>query len=155
MLILTRELKLKDSKDCIVKKDGFTIIEVMVALAVVGISLGVFISILGNSMRMRWKLEDHSEELFVARVTAEKFRLGLLEENMEGETEDGIKWEVVPIEITKRKNRDESDIFSNLDDSQGLFGDEEDEAQKRMGFFNVTVGGINVSSSLKSVKEDE
>ncbi|MGR3218574.1 MAG: PulJ/GspJ family protein, partial [Candidatus Anammoxibacter sp.] len=80
--------------ECRCEKSGFTMIEVMVALAIVSISLGVFISILGNSMQMRWKMEDHAKNVVTARVIAEKFSLGLLEDDLEGETEDGISWEI-------------------------------------------------------------
>ncbi|MGR3317094.1 MAG: PulJ/GspJ family protein [Candidatus Anammoxibacter sp.] len=131
--------------ECYCKKSGFTMIEVMVALAIVSISLGVFISILGNSMKMRWKLEDHARNVVTARVTAEKFSLGLLEDDMEGETEDGTHWEIIPIEIKGRREAD--------DEGNGMLFGHEDGSIKKIDFYNVVVGGVEVCSSIKGTKK--
>ena len=136
--------------ECCCKKRGFTMIEVMVALAIVSISLGVFISILGNSMKMRWKMEDHAKNVVVARVTAEKFSLGLLEDDMEGETEDGTSWEIIPIEIKGRRTEEDGILFEDGDD--GIVFGHGDDSIKKIDFYNVVVGGVKVCSSVKGSK---
>ena len=93
-------------------------------------------------MKMRWKMEDHAKNVVTARVTAEKFSLGLLEDDMEGETEDGTHWEIIPIEIKGRRS-DENEI---------LFEDEDDVSIKKIDFYNVVVGGVEVCSSAKGTK---
>ena len=147
------------------KQNGFTLIEVMIALAIVGASLGVFMSILGNSLRTRWKLEDHAKNVIAARVTAEKLGLGLLEDSMEGETENGTHWEVTPVSVAKRlKNEDgiESPFMSKSDyeDMNKLIYEElsipegqEDQTLKKTRFYNVMVGGIELSAAGKGVRE--
>ncbi len=137
------------------KNNGFTMMEVMVAMAIVGISLGVFISILGNSLKMRWKLEDHAKNVTVARITAEKMRLGLIEdvsfggEEMEGETEDGTYWKAIPITITARENNEYSDELDTSElEEKGLELDN-DTSQNRISFYNIVVGGVELSSSVK------
>ncbi|MGR3218645.1 MAG: type II secretion system protein [Candidatus Anammoxibacter sp.] len=129
--------------ECRCEKGGFTMIEVMVALAIVSISLGVFISILGNSMKMRWKIEDHAKNVVVARLTAEKFSLGLLEDAMDGETDDGTSWEIVPTEIKERR----------ADKDEALFEDDDDDGStKKIDFYNVVVGGVVISTSVKGAQ---
>ncbi|MGR3178415.1 MAG: PulJ/GspJ family protein [Candidatus Anammoxibacter sp.] len=136
--------------ECCCKNRGFTMIEVMVALAIVSISLGVFISILGNSMQMRWKMEDHAKNVVTARVTAEKFSLGLLEDDLEGETEDGISWEIIPIEIKGRRVDEDGILFE--DDDDGIVFGHDDDSIKKIDFYNVIVGGVEVCSSVKGTK---
>lgn len=147
------------------KQNGFTLIEVMIALAIVGASLGVFMSILGNSLRTRWKLEDHAKNVITARITAEKMGLGLLEDNMEGETENETHWEVTPVSVAKRlKNEDgiESPFMSKPDyeDMNKLIYEElsipegqKDQTLEKTGFYNVVVGGIELNAAGKGVRE--
>ncbi len=159
------------------RQDGFTIIEAMVALTILGISLGVFISILGNSLKMRQSLDEHAHDLFTARVIAEKFRLGLLEGDNEGETDNGTIWTTEPIKIRMKKERPEGEqdgVFDeNLEDEFGeefeefeeeeedysniIFGLEEQsskEEEEKLEFYNIIVGGIGVGSSKKAKKDE-
>ncbi|MBI5306921.1 MAG: type II secretion system protein [Planctomycetes bacterium] len=85
---------------------GFTILEVMVALVIMGISIGVFFSLIGNSARLRGKINDHSKLLFLAGTKAEEAFLGLLEKNYTGAkenrtaggtTKEGIPWKVCEV----------------------------------------------------------
>ena len=62
-------MKLRNTKTN--NKTGFTILEVMVALAIVGISIGIFFSIIGNSSRLREKIDRHTE-LFVRDTGGKK-----------------------------------------------------------------------------------
>ena len=157
-------------------RNGFTIIEAMVALTILGISLGVFISILGNSLKMRRSLDEHAHNLFTARVIAEKFRLGLLEGDTEGETDNGTPWTAEPIKIKNKKARPEGEeggVFDeNLEDEFGeefeefeeeeedysdlIFGLDEQSGkdEEKLEFYNIIVGGIGVSSSKKAKKDD-
>lgn len=138
-----------------VKRDGFTMIEVMVALVVVGVSLGVFISILGNSSRMRWRLEDHASSLVAARVAAERFGLGLADGAMDGETDMGIRWEAVPVKLLPRRRKG-----SEYGDDDGDYAerfifnreaeDDGSSVARKMDFYNIVVGGIAVSSANKN-----
>ena len=85
---------------------GFTILEVMVALVIMGISIGVFFSLIGNSARLRGKINDHSKLLFLAETKTEEAFLGLLEKNYTGAkekrtagdtTKEGIPWRVCEV----------------------------------------------------------
>ena len=158
------------------RQGGFTIIEAMVALTILGIALGVFISILGNSLKMRQSLDEHAHDLFTARIIAEKFRLGLLEGDDEGETENGTIWTTEPIKIRMKKARPEGEedgVFDeNLEDEFGeefeefeeeeedysdlIFGLDEQSGkdEEKLEFYNIIVGGIGVSSSKKAKKDD-
>ena len=151
------------------KQNGFTIIEAMVALTILGIALGVFISILGNSLKMRGRLDDHANDLLAARVIAEKFRLGLLEGDYEGETENGTVWTAEPYKIKQRKERpegEEEDPFDEFfedefeeeedDYSSLVFGLDEQNGEDEdvLEFYNIIVGGIGVGSCNKKSKKD-
>lgn len=95
------------SKDCFQKQKGFTILEVMVALAIVGISIGIFFSLIGNSARLRGKIDEHSDLLLIARSKLEESFMGLLETDniqteakriFKGKTEDGTEWKVSEVD---------------------------------------------------------
>ncbi|MDO8142126.1 MAG: type II secretion system protein, partial [Candidatus Brocadiales bacterium] len=91
--------------------NGFTILEVMVALAIVGISVGIFFGLIGNSSRLRGKMDEHSKLLLLARTKTEEAFLGILgkknkklngelkeEKTFEGTTKEGIQWKVSEID---------------------------------------------------------
>ncbi len=59
-------------------KRGFTIIEVIVALAIVGVSVTIFVRLLGSSAMLRGKMNDYDERLEVAVTKAEQSFLGLI-----------------------------------------------------------------------------
>ncbi len=107
---------------------GFTILEVMVALAIVGISIGIFFGLIGNSSRLRGKIDDHTKLVLFARTKTEEAFLGILgkkymklneEKTFEGVTKDGIQWKVTQVDKYKEakkkitmdaSNEDESDV---------------------------------------------
>ncbi|GAN34964.1 MAG: prepilin-type cleavage/methylation domain-containing protein [Candidatus Brocadia sp. AMX2] len=90
--------------------NGFTILEVMVALAIMGISIGIFFGSIGNSSRLRGKIDEHTKSLLLARTKMEEAFLGILgkkyvklneKKTFEGITKDGIPWKVS--EVNKYK----------------------------------------------------
>jgi len=109
-------------------ENGFTILEVMVALAIVGISIGIFFGLIGNSSKLRGKIDEHSKLLLLARTKTEEAFLGLLgkkyeklneEKTFEGVTKDGVPWKVSQVDKYKEARKkitmealeeDESDI---------------------------------------------
>jgi len=109
-------------------KNGFTILEVMVAMAIIGISIGIFFGLIGNSSRLRGKIDEHSKWLLLARTKTEEAFLGILgkkyeklneEKTFEGVTKDGVPWKVSQVDKYKEARKkitmealeeDESDI---------------------------------------------
>lgn len=88
------------------KQYGFTILEVMVAMVIMGISIGVFFSLMGNSARLSGKINDHAQLLFLAETKTEEAFLGLLEKNYTGAkekrtaggtTKEGISWKACEV----------------------------------------------------------
>lgn len=82
---------------------GFTILESMVALAIMGISLSIFFSLIGNSSRLRGRIDEHTKLALLARTKTEEAFLGILEGNctavgekniFEGKTKDDIQWKI-------------------------------------------------------------
>lgn len=89
---------------------GFTILEVMVALAIMGISIGIFFGLIGNSSKLRGKIDEHTKLLFLARNKTEEAFLGILgkkyiklneKKTFEGTTKDGIPWKVSEVDKYK------------------------------------------------------
>ena len=116
-------------------KMGFTLLEVIVALAIVGISLGVYMSLIGTSFRLKGKVDDHAKKVLVAIQKAEEAHLGLLGDKRtlgdsrrvwEGVTEDGTAWKVV--------ENDKKDIEERNKPVEGIV------------FYDVVAGGVNISS---------
>src|SRR3990170_3493161 len=107
---------------------GFTILEVMVALAIVGISIGIFFGLIGNSSKLRGKIDDHTKLVLFARTKTEEAFLGILgkkytklneEKTFEGVTKDGVQWKISQVDKYKEarkkitmdaSNEDESDV---------------------------------------------
>ena len=107
---------------------GFTILEVMVALAIVGISIGIFFGLIGNSSKLRGKIDEHTKIVLLARTKTEEAFLGILgkkyaklneEKTFEGVTKDGVQWKVSQVDKYKEarekitmdaSNEDESDV---------------------------------------------
>lgn len=101
--------------------NGFTILEVMVALAIIGISIGIFFSLIGNSSRLREKIDRHAELLLLARTKTEAALLGILKDTpqmndtgkiFEGITKDGSSWKVSEVDKYKEA-MDKIDLSEN------------------------------------------
>lgn len=106
----------------------------MVALAIVGISIGIFFGLIGNSSKLRGKIDEHTKLVLLARTKTEEAFLGILgkkykklngekieEKTFEGTTKDGIQWKVSQVDKykeakkkikmnTPNENEDESDL---------------------------------------------
>jgi len=119
-------MKLRNIK--VVNKNGFTILEVMVAMAIVGISIGIFFGLIGNSSKLRGKIDEHTKIVLLARTKTEEAFLGILgkkyaklneEKTFEGVTKDGVQWKISQVDKYKEarkkinmdaSNEDESDV---------------------------------------------
>ena len=110
--------------------EGFTILEVMVALVIMGISIGVFFSLIGNSARLRGKINEHSKVLFLAGTKAEEAFLGLLEKDYTGSkekrtaggtTKEGIPWKVCEVKSPELEKSKVFPITEHKTEDTGLF----------------------------------
>ena len=138
-------------------KNGFTILEVMVALAIVGISIGIFFSLIGNSSRLREKIDRHSELLLLARTKTEEALLGMLgekqnksdkEKTFEGITKDGVQWKVS--EVNKYKEaEDKIDIQKKSTDEGSI-----QVSPKGSTLLSTLVGGIRIETIFFSKEDD-
>ncbi len=57
---------------------GFTIIEVIIALVIVGVSVTIFIRLLGSSAMLRGKVNNYDKRVEIAVTKAEQSFLGLI-----------------------------------------------------------------------------
>lgn len=128
---------------------GFTILEVMVALAIVGISIGIFFSIIGNSSRLREKIDRHTELLLLARTKTEEALLGILGEKkikgnegniFEGMTKDGIPWRVSEVDKYKEAKDKISLNMKHVDE------DLIEVPPKGIMLLSTLVGGISIET---------
>ncbi len=112
---------------------GFTIIEVIVALVIVGVSITMFVRLLGNSTMLRGKINNYDERLEIAITKAEQSFLGLIEAGFylnnnknitQGKIENrGINW---------RLEYESADGFSGYD--------------REVYSYTVSVDGVDISS---------
>ena len=112
---------------------GFTILEVIVALVIVGISITAFIRILGNSSMLRVKVNDYDERLDVAILKTEQTFLGIIEDvSAQDNGKNVLQGKIADKDISWR-------IESENDDSLG-------EHERGVYLYTVTVDGIDISS---------
>ncbi len=112
---------------------GFTILEVIISLVIVGISITMFVRLLGNSSMLRVKVNDYDERLDIVISKTEQKFLGLLDNNstqgdnervLMGKTSDkGINWRIA---------EEKDDSFIKHD--------------KLVYIYTVSVEGIDLSS---------
>lgn len=130
-------------------KRGFTILEVMVALAIVGISIGIFFSLIGNSSRLRERIDRHAELLLLARTKTEEAFLGILgkkyekrdkEKTFEGLTKDGVQWKVSAVDKYKEA-RDIIDLDKKATDT-----DFPEVPPRGTTLLSTLVGGIQIET---------
>lgn len=152
-------MRLKNTN--IVCQNGFTILEVMISLAIIGISIGIFFGLIGNSSRLRGKIDDHSNYLLLARTKTDEALLGILgkeqekmneEKNFEGTTKDGVQWKAK--EINKRKEAMDKLNSMNLTDEDKSMAE---LPPKGSTFLSIVVEGINIDTIYftKEPEEDE
>ncbi len=130
-------------------KNGFTILEVMVSLAIVGISIGIFFSLIGNSSRLREKIDRHTELLLLARTKTEEALLGILGEKkikgnegkiFEGITKDGLPWRVSEVDKYKEAKDKISLNLNHVDE------DLIELPPKGTMLLSTLVGGISIET---------
>ncbi|MEB2307831.1 MAG: type II secretion system protein [Candidatus Brocadiaceae bacterium] len=140
-------MKLRNTK--VKSKSGFTILEVMVALAIVGISIGIFFSLIANSSRLKEKIDRHAELLLLARTKTEEALLGILgkkyekgdkEKTFEGTTKDGVQWKVSEVDEYE-KARDAIDLYDKTTDKDSM-----EVPLKGTTLLSIFVGGIRIET---------
>jgi len=113
---------------------GFTILEVIVALVIVGISITVFVRILGNSSMLRVKVNDYDERLDVAILKTEQTFLGVIEDDSAQDNgKNVLRGKIPDRDINWR-------IEGENDDSFGAH-------ETGVYLYTVTVDGIDISSA--------
>lgn len=142
-------MKLENTNTRNTNKNGFTILEVMVSLAIVGISIGIFFSLIGTSSRLREKIDRHAELLLLARTKTEEALLGILGEKkvmgnegktFEGITKDGVPWRVSEVDKYKEAKEKISLNMNHADE------DLVELPPKGTMLLNTSVGGISIET---------
>ncbi|MHC4321870.1 MAG: prepilin-type N-terminal cleavage/methylation domain-containing protein [Planctomycetota bacterium] len=112
---------------------GFTIIEVIVALVIVGVSITMFVRLLGNSAMLRGKINNYDEKLEIAVTKAEQSFLGLIEAGFDLDNDKNIiQGKIEGREINWRLEDESVDGFSGYD--------------RDVYFYTVSVDGVDISS---------
>lgn len=112
---------------------GFTIIEVIVALVIVGVSITMFVRLLGNSAMLRGKINDYDERLEIAVTKAEQSFLGLIEAGFDLDNNKNIvRGKIEGRDINWRLEDESVDGFSGYD--------------RDVYFYKVSVEGVEISS---------
>ncbi len=112
---------------------GFTIIEVIVALVIVGVSITMFVRLLGNSAMLRGKINDYDERMEIAVTKAEHSFLGLTEAGLNLDNDKNIIQGTIESRGINWRLEDES--------IDGFSGYERD-----VYFYTVSVEGVDISS---------
>ncbi|MHC4307806.1 MAG: type II secretion system protein [Planctomycetota bacterium] len=112
---------------------GFTIIEVIVALVIVGISITMFVRLLGNSAMLRGKINDYDERMETAVTKAEHSFLGLIEAGFDLDNDKNIiQGKIEGRDISWRLEVETVDGFSGY--------------ERDVYFYTVSVEGVDISS---------
>ena len=112
---------------------GFTIIEVIVALVIVGVSITMFVRLLGNSAMLRGKINDYNERLEIAVTKSEQSFLGLIDGGFDlDNNKNTVKGKIDGRNINWRLDEESAEGFS------GYKGD--------VFLYTVTVDGFDISS---------
>ncbi len=112
---------------------GFTIIEVIVALVIVGVSITMFVRLLGNSAMLRGKLNDYDERVEIAVTKAEESFLGLIDGGFDLDNNaNTVKGKIEGRNINWRLDEEGADGFSGF--------------KRDVYFYTVTVDGVDISS---------
>ena len=112
---------------------GFTIIEVIVALVIVGVSITMFVRLLGSSAMLRGKINDYDERLEIAVVKTEQSFLGLIEVGFDLDNNKNIiQGKIEDRDINWRIEDESVDGFSGY--------------ERYVYFYTVSVEGVDISS---------
>jgi prepilin-type N-terminal cleavage/methylation domain-containing protein len=112
---------------------GFTIIEVIVALVIVGVTITMFVRLLGNSAMLRGKINDYDERMEIAVTKAEQSFLGLIEAGFDLDNDKNIiKGKIEGRDINWRIEDESIDGFSGF--------------EREVYFYTVSVEGVDISS---------
>ncbi len=112
---------------------GFTILEVIVALVIVGVSITAFVRLLGNSSMLRVKVNDYDERLDVAILKTEQTFLGVIEGfSAKDNGKNVLMGKIADRDINWRIEGENDDSFS--------------EHERGVYLYTVTVDGIDISS---------
>ena len=112
---------------------GFTILEVIVALVIVGVSITAFVRLLGNSSMLRAKVNDYDERLDVAILKTEQTFLGVIEDfSAQDNDKNVLRGKIADRDINWRIEGENDDSFSAHE--RGVY------------LYTVTVDGIDISS---------
>ena len=115
------------------KGNGFTIIEVIIALVIVGTSMVMFVRLLGNSSMLRAKVNDYDERLDVAILKTEQTFLGTIKDfSAQDNGKNVLKGKIADRDINWRIEGENDDSFS--------------EHERGVYLYTVTVDGIDISS---------
>jgi hypothetical protein len=108
-------------------------LEVIISLVIVGISITMFVRLLGNSSMLRVKVNDYDDRLDVAISKTEQKFLGLLENNStQGDNERVLMGKTSDKGINWRIEEEKDDRFS--------------KHGKDVYIYTVSVEGIDISS---------
>jgi general secretion pathway protein I len=91
-------------------EQGFTLLEIMIALAILGIALTIILQQFSTGLRTVMVTRDYTTALIHAREKLEEFCLAkkLSEKEESGEFEDGYKWRVVISPYEEEEEQKES-----------------------------------------------
>lgn len=119
-------------------RGGFTLLEMLVALAILGFSLCLLLDFIANSLRLAGKAELASRKLLLAQSKADEALLGLLEDTSTTKGKERVWQGLVARDIAWKVKEYE---FS---------GDKTDARESTSPptlFYDVSVGGLEVSSA--------
>ena len=112
---------------------GFTIIEVIVALVIVGVTITMFVRLLGSSAMLRGKMNNYDERLEIAVTKSEQSFLGLIEAGFDlSNDKNVIQGKIEGRNINWRLEDKSVDGFSGSD--------------RDVYFYTVSVDGVDISS---------
>ncbi len=112
---------------------GFTLLEVIVALIIVGVSITVFVRLLGNTSMLRAKVNDYDERLDVAILKTEQTFLGVIEDfSAKDNDKKVLSGKIAGRDINWRIEGENDDILGAHE--RGVY------------LYTVTVDGIDISS---------
>jgi prepilin-type N-terminal cleavage/methylation domain-containing protein len=112
---------------------GFTIIEVIVALVIVGVTITMFVRLLGSSAMLRGKMNNYDERLEIAVTKSEQSFLGLIEAGFDlSNDKNVIQGKIEGRDINWRLEDKSVDGFSGYD--------------RDVYFYTVSVDGVDISS---------